>query len=87
MNMGRSLIADRSSAAPARGHTASAKALLFNSVKRLASWIGSECSMCRGVAELRAMDNRLLADIGLTRERVEYLARYGTLPRKWGDHP
>ena len=33
-----------------------------------------------GIAELRAMDDRLLADIGLTRQQVEYIARHGRRP-------
>jgi hypothetical protein len=36
--------------------------------------------MRRGTA---GIDDRRLAYIGLTRELVEYLARYRTLPRRW----
>jgi uncharacterized protein YjiS (DUF1127 family) len=86
MNMDSPLLAAQSSVTPARGYTVSAKALLFYPIERLASWISSERAMRRGAAELRAMDDRLLADIGLTRDMVEYLARYGTLPRCWRDH-
>ena len=81
--MDSSLFASRSSVAPAHGYTASAKALLIDPIRRLASRISSERAMQRGAAQLRAMDDRLLADIGLPRELVEYRARYGTLPRSW----
>ena len=64
-------------------HTASIKALLVDPIRWLASLVSSERALRRGTAELRAMDDRLLADSGLTRELVEYLARYGTLPRGW----
>ena len=82
--MDSSLFASRSSVAPAQGYTASAKALLIDPIRRLASRISSERAMHCGAAELRAMDDRLLADIGLTRELIEYLARYSTLPGSWG---
>ena len=34
----------------------------------------------RSVEELMALDDRMLADIGLTRGNVEYAVRYGRLP-------
>jgi len=72
----------------ATGHrcTANTRTLVVNPIRWLASWISPGLAMLLGAAELRAMDNRRLADIGLTRELVEYLTRYGTLPRNWG-HP
>jgi uncharacterized protein YjiS (DUF1127 family) len=33
-----------------------------------------------GIADLRAMNDRLLADIGLTRQQVEYMARHDRWP-------
>ena len=33
-----------------------------------------------GIAELRAMDDRCLTDIGITRQQVEYLAGNGRWP-------
>jgi uncharacterized protein YjiS (DUF1127 family) len=33
-----------------------------------------------GIAELRAMDDRRLTDIGLTRQQIEYVARHGRWP-------
>ena len=80
--MDNSLFAARS-VASAHRDTASIKAMLVKPIGWLASLVSSERAMRRGTAELRAMDDRLLADIGLTRELVEYLARYGTLPRDW----
>ena len=35
-----------------------------------------------GIAELRAMDDRRLTDIGLTRQQVEYVARHGRWPSR-----
>ena len=55
--------------------------MLVQTVKRLAGWISAEHGIRRGIAELRAMDDHLLADIGLTRQQVEYASRYGRLPK------
>ena len=52
------------SVASAHRYTASRKALLVNPIRRLASLVSSERAMCRGTAELRAMDDRLLATSG-----------------------
>ncbi len=39
------------------------------------------CRLTRnGIAELRAMDDRRLTDIGLTRQQIEYIARRGRWP-------
>lgn len=80
--MDDSLFAARS-VVSAHRYTASRKARLVNPIRWLASLVSSERALRRGTAELRAMDDRLLADIGLTRGLVGYLARYGTLPRGW----
>ena len=37
-------------------------------------------AMRNGMAELRAMGDRQLADIGLTRQQVEYVDRHGRWP-------
>jgi len=37
-------------------------------------------TMSKGIAELRSMNDRDLADIGLTRQQVEYAAKYGRWP-------
>jgi uncharacterized protein YjiS (DUF1127 family) len=55
---------------------------LTRPIKQGISWIGSRHRMRRQVEELMALDDRLLADIGLRRGQVEYLARYGHLPRE-----
>jgi uncharacterized protein YjiS (DUF1127 family) len=34
-----------------------------------------------GIADLRALDDHVLADIGLTRGQIEYVAHFGKLPR------
>jgi uncharacterized protein YjiS (DUF1127 family) len=55
---------------------------LTRPIKQGIAWIGSRHRMRRQVEELMALDERLLADIGLGRGQVEYLAEYGHLPRE-----
>lgn len=50
---------------------------------RLIAWIRAEHPMRRHLAELRAADDRMLADIGLARGEIEYSVRHG----RWGDRP
>ena len=80
--MGSSLFAAGSSVAPADKYIACVKVVLSYPIR----WLASQRAMRRSAAELRAMDDRRLADIGLTRDMVEYLTRYGTLPRGWCSH-
>jgi uncharacterized protein YjiS (DUF1127 family) len=49
-------------------------------VSNLLEQLVCKLAMRNGIAELRAMDDRYLADIGLTRQQVEYIARYGRWP-------
>jgi uncharacterized protein YjiS (DUF1127 family) len=85
MNMDKSVIAARQLPVRVLGSARSWKAALVNTVNRLVAWINSVRAIRSGIAELRAMDDRLLADIGLTREQVEYLSRYGRLPKGRGN--
>lgn len=39
----------------------------------------------RAIEELTALDNRMLADIGISRGEIEYAARFGRLPGRSGD--
>jgi uncharacterized protein YjiS (DUF1127 family) len=46
--------------------------VLVKAVKRVVAGIRSKRRTRRGIAELRALDDRLLADIGLSRDQIEY---------------
>jgi Domain of unknown function (DUF1127) len=48
--------------------------------RHISDWIGLCVVASCSVAELQAMDERMLRDIGLTREQLEGLWRYGRLP-------
>ena len=51
---------------------------LARPLKQGIAWIGFRRRLRRDVEELRALDDRMLRDIGLSRSDVEYAARYGT---------
>ena len=85
--MNSSSIATALSLASGHRYAAGAKALLVNPVRWLASWISSELARRHGAAQLRAMDDRHLADIGLTRGEIEYVVRYGKRPGSLDHHP
>jgi uncharacterized protein YjiS (DUF1127 family) len=63
------------------GSTEPRHAVLTSAVKRWFSRIRSERLIRRGFAELMARDDRMLADIGLTRGDIDYAVRHGRLPR------
>ncbi|MEJ0018181.1 MAG: DUF1127 domain-containing protein [Acetobacteraceae bacterium] len=50
------------------------------------AWISSRGWWRNDLDALRTMDDRLLDDIGLTREHVTYAVHHGTLP-DWGGDP
>jgi uncharacterized protein YjiS (DUF1127 family) len=58
------------------------QAALANLAKRWIDQIRSEWQTRRGIDALMALDERMLADIGLTRGAVEYAGRYGRLPTR-----
>jgi uncharacterized protein YjiS (DUF1127 family) len=58
------------------------QAAAANLAKRWIAQISSEWQVRRGIDALMALDERMLADIGLTRGAVEYAARYGRLPTR-----
>jgi uncharacterized protein YjiS (DUF1127 family) len=58
----------------------SRKNVLSKLIRQVAGWISSRLAIRRSTAELRAMDDRLLSDIGLRREQLEGIWRYGRLP-------
>jgi uncharacterized protein YjiS (DUF1127 family) len=51
-------------------------------IKRLIARIRNERRIRRAVDELMALDDRTLADIGLTRGDVERVVRYGRFPAR-----
>ena len=53
------------------------RAVLANWIARLIDWIQSRHRARRAFAELTALDARMLADIGLSREAVAPAARCG----------
>jgi uncharacterized protein YjiS (DUF1127 family) len=55
----------------------SATARQLHPLKRLTAWIRNKRRIHRGMKELMALDDRMLADIGLTRAQVEHAARRG----------
>ena len=75
--MQRTIIASRAlPAARERAGTAGNPALV-KAVRRLLAWIRSERQIRSGIRDLRALDDQILADIGLPRGHIEYAARYG----------
>ena len=52
------------------------------SLARAIVWIGERRRARRAVAEMMALDARMLADIGLERYDIVYAARFGNLPRR-----
>jgi uncharacterized protein YjiS (DUF1127 family) len=58
---------------------------LLAPIGRLIGWITAEYGIRRAIEELATHDDRMLADIGLSRSDVEYAARFGRLPRRGPD--
>jgi uncharacterized protein YjiS (DUF1127 family) len=78
--MGSSTIDARVLAPENQGSTGPWQAALVRAIERLIVWIRNERRIRREIDELMALDDRLLCDIGLSREHIEYAARYGCLP-------
>ena len=53
------------------------RVLILDAVKRRIAWIGAEHRMSQALKELSALDDRLLADIGLRRSELAHAARRG----------
>jgi len=51
---------------------------------RVAAWIRRHWKLSRDTAKLMALDDYLLADMGLTRGEIRGLVRRGQLPESWG---
>ena len=63
----------------------SQKNVLSKLIRQMAGWVSSRRAIRRSGVELRAMDDRLLNDIGLRLEQLEGILRYGRLPGDWDD--
>ncbi|WP_395672475.1 DUF1127 domain-containing protein [Inquilinus sp.] len=50
----------------------------------MTAWIRRQWKMSRDTARLTALDDHLLADMGLTRGEIRGLVRRGQLPEGWG---
>jgi uncharacterized protein YjiS (DUF1127 family) len=77
-----STVLESSKSRAARVITEFSQAALASLAKR---WIGQirwERQVRRGIHALMALDDRMLADMGLTRGAVEYAARHGDLPTR-----
>jgi uncharacterized protein YjiS (DUF1127 family) len=59
---------------------------LARPIKKGIAWIGDRRRLRRHFEELRALDNRTLRDIGLSRSELEYGARYGRSFDRCRDH-
>jgi uncharacterized protein YjiS (DUF1127 family) len=73
---------------PAAGQGLAGPRQVARAIKRLIGRIRCERRSRGGIGELRSLDNRLLADIGLTRAHIgyaEYASRYGRLPKGWNN--
>jgi uncharacterized protein YjiS (DUF1127 family) len=55
----------------------------MKATRQLITWIKSTRGIRSGINELTALSDWLLADIGLTHERIEQIRRYDRLPKRW----
>ncbi len=56
------------------------ESVLLTLIRQISDWIGAEVTAHRSTTELMAMDDRMLRDIGLSREELEGIRQYGRLP-------
>jgi uncharacterized protein YjiS (DUF1127 family) len=71
---------------PPRGTSASL-GWPFNAAGRLTAWLRCKRQARRSRSALDALDNKMLADLGITRGQIGSVARLGRLP-DWGEgHP
>jgi uncharacterized protein YjiS (DUF1127 family) len=80
-NVASSTIATRALPLESQDPAAPRLAAPVKAIKRLIVWTRNERRLRRGVNELMALDDRMLADIGLTRGDIGHAARHG---RTWG---
>jgi uncharacterized protein YjiS (DUF1127 family) len=61
------------------------RAALVDSIRWLIARIRTRQRIRRGIDELTALDDRMLADIGLSRAEILYSAQFGRLPNRGRD--
>lgn len=59
------------------------KAMLMEAFTGLIVWITSGPLTTAGSPDSGPLEGRLLAEIGLTRQRVEYIRRHDRSPKRW----
>jgi uncharacterized protein YjiS (DUF1127 family) len=64
-------------ARPIELSTESWTTIVMEPIKRAISRIGSERRIRRDIGELMALDDRMLADLGVSRSNIEYVVRHG----------
>ena len=60
---------------------------MMQSVIRQLERIGARRRLHRDLQDLLSLDDRMLADIGLTRDDAKHIARHGTLPHHASGRP
>lgn len=53
---------------------------LMTAVRRWAAWLEAERRIRRNTEALMSLDDRMLADIGVSRSELAYIVRYGRRP-------
>ena len=79
------LVAGRAWLAGDSSSAVSWPAALAKSLARPIARMQSRRRTRRAIEELMALDNRMLADIGISRGEIEYAASFGRLPGRSGD--
>lgn len=61
-----------------RGSRERRHASRVDSLAKLVGWFGKEYRIRQAIKDLKSLDDRMLADIGLRRVDIEHAARFGT---------
>jgi len=78
-NVSTSLV-DSATLPDAGSRAESWRSVLMRCVRRQSNRIRTRRRIRRAVGEVKALDDRMLADVGLIRSEVEHVARHGRLP-------
>jgi uncharacterized protein YjiS (DUF1127 family) len=60
--------------------------VVAKAIARCLAWIRCQRRTRRGYRQLIALDDYMLADMGLTRDQVGYAVRHGGLPEERGEN-